>query len=87
MTINHGVLIICIALFLVVGINVMIYLSVTSKETSGQINLFRQAAGRVKEPWADEERDLQELSRMVATLKKNPTGDQEDPKPPATAGK
>lgn len=62
-------LVVCITLFLVVGINAAIYVSFSRKNTVGQIELMRRAANRARDPWGPEDADLKELSRLVTDLK------------------
>jgi hypothetical protein len=62
-------LVVCITLFIVVGINAAIYVSFTRKNTIGQIELMRRAADRARDPWGPEDANLKELSRLVAELK------------------
>ena len=66
-------LVVCITLFVVVGINAAIYVSVTRKNSIGQIELMRRAANRARDPWKPEDDNLKELSRLVSDLKA--TGD------------
>jgi len=66
-------LVVCITLFIVVGINAAIYVSVTRKNSIGQIELMRRAANRARDPWKPEDDNLKELSRLVSDLKA--TGD------------
>ncbi len=74
-------LVICITIFLVVGINAAIYVMVSRKDTIGQIELMQRAARRARNPWENEDTNLAELSRRVAELKRQaPTG-QEEQKP------
>ncbi len=62
-------LVVCITLFIVVGINAAIYVSVTRKNSIGQIELMRRAANRARDPWKPEDDNLKELSRLVSELK------------------
>jgi hypothetical protein len=66
---NRVLLVVCVTLFLVVGINAAIYVSLTRKNTVGQIELLRRAAHRARDPWGPENTDLKELSRLVSELK------------------
>ena len=59
---NKAILVCCITLVLVIGINVAIYVSVTRKNTVGQIELLRRAARQARNPWGKEDKDLQELA-------------------------
>jgi hypothetical protein len=69
MDVSRAILVVCITLFIVIGINAAIYVSVTRKNTIGQIELMRRAAKRARDPWKQENDDLMELSKRVADLK------------------
>jgi hypothetical protein len=66
---TKAVLVCCITLVLVIGINAAIYVSVTRKNTVGQIELFRRAARQARNPWGREDKDLQELAVHVSKIK------------------
>lgn len=66
--------VVCITLFLVVGINAAIFVWVSGKNTVGQIELLRRAAHRARQPWKSEEEALKELSQAVAHLKEKEGG-------------
>lgn len=70
-------LVICLTLFLVVGLNAAIYASLRGGGTRTQIELFRRAAQRARHPWKDEDEALQELSKRVAALKEKRTHDED----------
>ena len=71
-------LVIGLTLLIVIGVNVLIYFSVTRKGTIGQIELMRRAAKQARNPWEVEDNALSELSRLVANLKENPSQGKED---------
>jgi len=71
MEFEKAALVVCITLFFVIGINALIYLSVTRGNVTGSIELFRRASERVRDPWKAEDDNLQELSCLVAELQKN----------------
>jgi hypothetical protein len=76
-------LVICITLFLVVGVNAAIYVGLARRRGIGQIEMLRRASDRARRPWEQEEKDLEELSRRVAALRR-PGGDEDrenEPKP------
>lgn len=80
---NKAILVVCIAVFLVIGINAAIYVSVSRKNSVGQIELLRRAARRAQNPWLKEDKDLQELGRLAAEireLRKKEDGDDGDSK-------
>jgi len=70
MEFEKAALVICITLFFVIGINALIYLSVTRGNVTGSIELFRRASERVRDPWKSEDDDLKELSTLVGELQR-----------------
>ena len=79
MDLSKGVLVICLILLIVVGINAALYVTLRRGNEAGQIELFRRAAQRAREPWKEEDDALQELSRRVAGLKRaEPEADEPD---------
>jgi hypothetical protein len=60
----------CLALFIAVGVNAAIYAALRRGKEAGQIDLLRRAVGRARRPWGEEEDNLKELSQRVADLKK-----------------
>jgi hypothetical protein len=61
-------LIICGAIGLAVLIPLLIYASLRRQNTSQQIELLKRAASRSRQPWINEDKSLQELSRLVSNL-------------------
>ncbi len=61
--------VVCLTLFLVVGINAAIFVWVSGKHTVGQIELLRRATHRARQPWNSEDQALKDLSQAVASLK------------------
>jgi len=72
MDLEKAGLVICLTIFIVVGVNAAIYASVKRGGTVGQIELLRRAASRARHPWKNEDEDLKELSARVAKLKQPP---------------
>jgi hypothetical protein len=70
MNYDNAILIICLTLFIVVGVNAAIYVMVTRGKEVGQIELFRRAAHRARRPWGEEDDALQELSDRVKVFKR-----------------
>jgi hypothetical protein len=66
---NKALLVVCITLFVVIGINAAIYVSVTRKNTVGQIELLRRTARQTRNPWGKEDKDLQELAEQALKIK------------------
>lgn len=72
-----AVLVVVITLVLVVLLNLAIYYLATRRKFGGDIELFRQASSQMRAPWEQEDRKLQELSRLVNDARK-----QEQPRDP-----
>lgn len=75
-------LVIGLTLLIVIGVNVLIYFSVTRKGTIGQIELLRRAAKQARNPWEVEDNALAELSKLVADLKENSSQGKDDDRAP-----
>jgi hypothetical protein len=75
-------LVVCLALFIIIGVNAALYVSLSrDKRSTGQIEMLRKAARRARNPWETEDKALEELSRRVAELKKSaslPEDEQEE---------
>ena len=67
-------LVICLTIFLVVGINAAIYAMLYKGDAVQQINLFRHATRRMQSPWEDENKALTELADRVQKLKDDQEG-------------
>jgi hypothetical protein len=72
--------ILCLVLFIVVGINAAIFATLRRKNEIGQIELIRRAVKRAQNPWEDEEEALKELAKRVGELKSDPVSAAEDHK-------
>lgn len=72
---GRAALVIFLTLVIVIGVNVLIYLSLRNRSSIGQIEMLRRAARRARNPWEDEDNDLRELSRRVAEFKRQPIAD------------
>ena len=79
---SKAILVVCLTLFIVIGVNAWIYVSISRKNSIGQIELLRRAANRAKNPWQPEDDNLSELSRLVKGLQdvKDVTENNEDEK-------
>jgi hypothetical protein len=66
--------VICLAIFIVVGINAAIYALLVRGDAYRQIELFKKASKRASKPWQSEDDSLVELSRRVRELKKDKHG-------------
>jgi hypothetical protein len=62
-------LVICITLFVVIGINAAIFVSLRHGNEVGQIELFRRAAKTARRPWQEEDDALKELSDLVSKIR------------------
>lgn len=65
-------LVIFLALFIIVGINIAIYIIVkgSSRDMPLTMDIIRRAAERVRNPWIVEDTMLEELADITARLKK-----------------
>lgn len=69
MDIEKAIIVTCITLFLVIGFNAAIYVSVIRKKrTVSQVELLRKATKTARKPWQKEDEALQELSDQVKKL-------------------
>ncbi|HSF80976.1 MAG TPA: hypothetical protein VLA49_07065 [Anaerolineales bacterium] len=71
MELEKAGLVICLTLFIVIGINAAIYASLRRGNTVGQIELLRKAATSARKPWQAEDEALDELSKRVNELRKH----------------
>ena len=67
---NRVFLVVCITIVGVIAFNALIYLSLRRGNEANAVDMFRQAAKRARNPWKDEDDALEELSNLVASLKK-----------------
>jgi len=66
---SKAALVVCLTLIIVIGFNVMIYVSAKRDKSAGTIELLRRASQQARDPWRNEDADLDELSRMVSALR------------------
>ena len=63
----------CLVVGLVVGINILLFSGVKRSSLIqglfGDVDMFRRAGKRARNPWQDEDESLQELSTLVKILK------------------
>jgi len=71
-------LVVGLTLIIVIGVNVALYFGFRDRSLPHQIELFRKAARRARNPWQDEDDALGELANLVAKLKDNENLSQED---------
>jgi ribosomal protein S9 len=74
---EKALIVVCLTLLIVIGVNAAIYVMVKGSGTVTQVDLMRRAFGRARRPWSDEDEALKELSQRVATLRQ-PSTDEED---------
>ena len=70
-------LVICLTVLIVAGLNALAYAALRRGNEANMIELTRKAAQRARNPWKDEEQALQELSRLVTSLKETGAGEQD----------
>jgi len=73
---GKATLVVFITLIIVVMINVAIFVSARKSNLPKQVDMFKQAANRARNPWLSEDKMLEELSRLTAQIKER-QGDQE----------
>lgn len=61
-------LVIGLTLLIVIGANVILFFAFRDRSLPHQIELFRRAARRARNPWKDEDDALGELSDLVSKL-------------------
>ena len=80
MDFSRAFVIVGIALVLVILFNVAIYFGYGRKNSRNEFNDMIKAMKKMRSPWEEEDKDLNELSRRVAALKKDLDDDQPDTK-------
>jgi hypothetical protein len=70
------ILVVCITLAAVAILNAAIFAALRRGNESGQIELFRRAVRRSRQPWQPEDDALNELSRRVEELKRKESHDE-----------
>jgi len=80
MDFSRAFVIVGIALVLVILFNVAIYFGYGRKNSRNEFNDMIKAMKKMRNPWEEEDKDLHELSKRVATLKKDLDDDQPDTK-------
>jgi Sec-independent protein translocase protein TatA len=61
-------LVIGLTVLIVVSVNVILFFGFRDRSLPYQIELFRRAAQRARDPWQDEDDALEELSNLVSKL-------------------
>jgi hypothetical protein len=68
--VEEGILlVICLTVVIVVGVNGALLAALRRGNEAGQINLLRKATHRACDPWGSEDAGLKELSQRVAALR------------------
>ncbi len=69
---QKALLVISITLVVVILFNLAIYIAVKRrKDQVGEIELFRRALKRARDPWREEKANLEALSKQVAAIQQN----------------
>lgn len=66
---SKAILIVCVTLIIVIGINAAIFASTRRRRSVNTVAMFRKAANRARNPWEDEDAALSELSELVEKIK------------------
>ena len=69
MNTDNVTLVVCITLFMVIGINAALYVALRRGGEASLIELTRRAVHRLRDPWKDEDEALRELSKLVSKFK------------------
>ena len=72
-------LVVGLTMLIVIGVNVILYFAFRDRSLPHQIDLFRKAAKRARNPWQDEDDALGELSKLVAKLNNNRLMEEDSP--------
>jgi len=79
MNTDNITLVVCLTLFMVVGINAALYVALRRGGEASLVELTRRAVHRLRDPWKDEDEALQELSKLVSNFKEEtPKKSEED---------
>lgn len=65
---DRVILVIVLTILIVVGANGIIYLSLRRGNDANMVDLTRKFLHNARNPWQEEDRSLQELSRLVEDL-------------------
>ena len=69
MDIDRATIVICLTLFIIIGINAAIYASFRRGTQFTTVDLLRKAAKRARDPWKVEDQALQELSDLTSQFR------------------
>ena len=84
MEFERAALVIILTLLIVGLFNLSLYLAFRRDQASGgMVEMFRRASQRAKDPWKDEDNDLDELSRRVKALRQADAESGDKSEPPA----
>ena len=86
MDLNGVPLVICLTVFIVIGVNAALLVALRRGNEAGQIELLKRAASRARQPWKHEDEALKELSKRVADLKRGAADAQEQESAAALKG-
>jgi hypothetical protein len=68
---HRVVLVICLTVVIVIGINAAIYAMVADRQAVNLIDMIKRSAHTARRPWQGEDASLNELSKRVEDLKKD----------------
>jgi hypothetical protein len=69
--------VLCLTLFLVIGLNFFIYIALRGKQTEHMTEVLHRFSQGVRNPWEAEDAALNELSEMVTNLRSKDNVEQE----------
>jgi hypothetical protein len=74
---SKAAVVVCLTLIIVIGFNIILYVSATRDKSAGTIELLRRASQRARHPWEKEDNDLEELSRIASKLRNQIPGEED----------
>ena len=74
---SKAALVVCLTLIIVIGFNIILYISATRDKSASTIEMLQRASQRARDPWENEDNNLEELSRIVSTLKNKVSGEKD----------
>ena len=67
---DKGVWVVCLVIFIIVGLNAMIYAAFKGDKSGSMSEIPNQVTKPARNPWKAEDANLAELSQVVSGLKK-----------------
>lgn len=68
--------VICLTLVAVAAVNLLIYLALRRGVKIKELDIIREITASSRKPWNKESEDLEELSKLVESLKSSPESDE-----------